>query len=95
MSRKLMDPPPKCTFHQIYQSIRKHPDYQAIGLVTTGGVSFIAKASLTRDGREFINLPHNNRIYSGDWGYINNSMGKEGQRIGHYARPLDEWCANL
>ena len=52
-------------------------------------------ADVTRDGREFINLPHNNRIYEGDWGYTTNSMGKDGQRIGQYARPLDDWCDNL
>ena len=30
--------------------------------------------------------------YTRNWGYTTNSMGEEGQRIGQYARPLDEWC---
>ena len=95
MSRKPMDPPLQCPFDQIYQAIQNLPSQRVIGLVTTGGVSFEAKASVTRDGRKFINLPHSNRIYRDDWGFRNNRMGKDGQRIGQYARPLDEWCAAL
>jgi hypothetical protein len=68
------------------------PNYTVYGLKTTGGVLFEAKALRTRDGRRFIALPHNNRIYEHDWGFVTNHMGRDGQRIGHYARPLDEWC---
>jgi len=52
---------------------------------------FEAEAKLARDGRRFISLPHNNRIYQNDWGYMANSMGNDGQRIGQYSVPLDEW----
>jgi len=88
-----MQPPLKCSFWQVYDALKKLPGNSVDSLRTTGkGVEFSATASITRDGREFINLPHNNRIYEGDWGYTTNSMGKDGQRIGQYARPLDEWC---
>ena len=95
MARRQMDPPPQCTFDQIYQALQNMPSQLVIGLITTGGVPFEASASETLDGRKFINLPHNNRIYRGDWGLMNNSMGKDGQRIGQYARPLDKWCTGL
>jgi len=39
--------------------------------------------------------PHNNRIYENDWGYRSNSMGKDGQRIGHYSIPIDDWASGL
>ena len=55
---------------------------------------FDAQAKVAEDGRRFISLPHSNRIYEGDWGYMTNSMGKNGQRIGHYSVPLDEWAKN-
>jgi len=93
MNRNQMQPPLKCSFWQVYHALEKLSGNTVDGLRTTGkGVKFSATASVTRDGREFINLPHNNRIYEGDWGYTTNSMGKDGQRIGQYARPLDEWC---
>jgi len=94
MDRRPMNPIPNCTFHQAFIHIRNQPRSRTPELKTTGGVSFRAEAKITRDGREFIALPHNNRIYAHDWGYQNNSMGKDGQRIGQYARPLDEWCWN-
>jgi hypothetical protein len=81
---------------KIYDAIKQQPENTITGLNTTGkGIIFIDRASLTRDGRQFINLPHNNRIYEKDWGYTTNSMGKDGQRIGQYARPLDDWCDKL
>ena len=92
MARRQMSPPLKCSFAQVYAAVKAMTNRQVAGLVTTGGVQFDAGADVTRDGREFINLPHNNRIYQADWGFMTNSMGKDGQRIGHYARPLDEWC---
>jgi len=61
-------------------------------LLTTGGVEFLAEAKTAGDGRRFISLPHNNRIYGSDWGNIANGMGKDGQRIGHYSVPLDDWA---
>ena len=74
----------------------KNPGKIVEGLRTTGnGIKFSATANVTRDGRMFRNLPHNNRSYEGDWGYSTNSMGKDGQRTGQYARPLDDWCDNL
>ena len=94
MARRQMDPLPRCGFAQVWEAIRALPGWQVAGLETTGGVPFQAKAAVTRDGRRFIGLPHNNRIYEGDWGWTTNSMGKDGQRIGHYARPLDGWCAS-
>ena len=96
MTQNQMDPPLKCTFSQVYDTLKRQPGKTVEDLRTTGkGKKFSAMADVTRDGREFINLPHNNRIYEGDWGYTTNSMGKDGQRIGQYARPLDDWCDNL
>jgi hypothetical protein len=88
-----MQPPLKHSFEQIFQAVKSQPGNTVRNLETTGkGILFDATAKITRDGREFIALPHNNRIYEGDWGYSHNSMGKDGQWIGQYARPLDEWC---
>jgi hypothetical protein len=64
-------------------------------LQTTGGVPFVAEAKQAKDGRLFISLPHNNRIYEEDWGYRTNNMGKDGQRIGQYSVPLDKWASGL
>jgi hypothetical protein len=91
MERRQMSPPLKCSFSIVYNAIKAMPNHRVHGLVTTGGVQFDVEANVTRDGREFIDLPHNNRIYQGDWGFQTNNMGKDGQRIGQYARPLDEW----
>ena len=44
---------------------------------------------------KFISLPDNIRIYQKDWGFRNNHFGTEGQRIGQYSRPLDDWCSSL
>lgn len=95
MPRGLTDPPPRVTFGQLYKTISGWPGGQTPELETTGGVRFVAKASVTRDGRRFILLPHGNRIYEGDWGYMTNSMGKDGQRIGQYSVPLDAWATGL
>ena len=95
MRRKQIDPPLNSTFNEVYRTILSQPGAQTPGLITTGGVPFVAEAKKTRDGRKFISLPHSNRIYKNDWGYMTNSMGKDGQRIGHYSMPLDEWIARL
>ncbi len=94
MSRKRMSPPLKSSFLQVYMALKSLPNQEVVGLVTTGGIKFEARAGSTRDNRIYIGLPHNNRIYQDDWGFMTNSMGQDGQRIGHYARPLDEWCHN-
>ena len=94
MPQRPMDPAPQFTFLEVYRNIASLPNHQVTGLRTTGGVPFEAEAKVTGDGRNFISLPHNNRIYAEDWGYMTNSMGQDGQRIGHYARPLDEWLAD-
>ena len=94
MPRRQMSPPVKCSFAEIISALKIMPNHRVGGLHTSGGVEFTAEAGLTRDGREFVKLPHNNRIYVGDWGFRTNSMGEDGQRIGHYARPLDEWCSS-
>jgi hypothetical protein len=90
-----MNPPLKCRFAQVYDAIAATPHNEVAGLSTTGGVAFWAQALEAQDGRKYIALPNNNRIYQHDWGYTTNHMGKDGQRIGHYARPLDEWCDQL
>ena len=92
MPRRSMNPPPRFTFAQVYSAILNQPDGEIVELHTSGGKEFSAQAAMRRDGRHFIQLPHSNRIYEDDWGYNTNSMGKDGQRIGQYARPLDEWC---
>jgi hypothetical protein len=91
MAPRQMNPSPNWTFDHIYGKIRNMPNHTVKDLRTTRGVVFKAKALETRDGRRFIALPHNNRIYEGDWGFVTNHMGKDGQWIGHYTRPLDEW----
>ena len=88
-------PPLELTFNQIYQFMAAQPGQCTPQLLTTGGVPFVAEARTAADGRQFISLPHSNRIYQPDWGYISNSMGKDGQRIGQYSVPLDEWARRL
>ena len=95
MLRNLITPPLVKSFKDVYQAIAIQPSGQTPMLETTGGITFFAEAKITGDGREFISLPHGNRIYEGDWGYVTNSMGKEGQRIGQYSIPLDRWGVSL
>ena len=95
MQRKLIDPPLNTTFNEIYRAILNQPGARTPELRTTGGVPFAAEAKEATDGRRFISLPHNNRIYEHDWGYMSNSMGKDGQRIGQYSVPLDQWVSEL
>jgi hypothetical protein len=92
MSRRQITPPLVCTFDEVYAALATLPQATINKLVTTGGVEFSATANVTRDGRHYIGLPQSNRIYGNDWGYSSNSMGKDGQRIGQYAKPLDQWC---
>jgi len=92
MAQTRISPPLESTFDQVYQCIAAQPGQRTAPLQTTGGVGFVAEAKTAGDGRRFISLPHNNRIYEHDWGYTSNGMGKNGQRIGHYSVPLDEWA---
>jgi hypothetical protein len=94
MARHLIEPPLIMSFDEIYKEISGLPKFCTPVLKTTGDVPFTAEAKRTRDGRRFISLPHNNRIYEDDWGYSSNSMGKDGQRIGHYSKPIDDWVKN-
>ena len=91
-SRRLMEPPPACTFDQVFGQMLAEPDGRVTGLVTTGGVAFDAQAKDSPLVGRFMALPHRNRIYPCCWGNTSNHLGEAGQRIGQYARPLDEWC---
>jgi hypothetical protein len=96
MPRHLLSPPLKLSFETVFQAISDQPGGNTPKLQTTGGKPFVAHAKASADGRRFISLPHSNRIYEGDWGYNVNSMGNnDGQRIGHYAMPIDEWARLL
>jgi hypothetical protein len=92
MSRNRISPPLRLPFNRVYEAMSAQPKRRTPELQTTGGVSFVAEAKSTTDGRQFISLPHKNRIYEHDWGYSSNSMGRDGQRIGHYSQPIDEWA---
>ena len=72
-------------FYGIYNFVQKR---ETIILRTTGGVAFSVTAKTTLDGRQFLALPHSNRVYCNDWGYRINSMGNDGQRIGQHCLPL-------
>jgi hypothetical protein len=91
--RKLIDPPLENDFKTVFEKLRKQSDRKSPELVTTGGTRFEASAETTLDERIFIQLPHSNRIYEGDWGYHTNSMGEDGQRIGHYSKALNDWVS--
>lgn len=95
MQRRRICPPLKLTFDQAHQVMSSQAQSQTPPLRTTGGVPFVATARVARDGRRFISLPHQNRIYEDDWGYQTNAMGATGQRVGHYARPIDEWASSM
>jgi hypothetical protein len=95
MLRQPISPPLKATFDLLYRAILQQPNARTPELTTTRGVSFFAEAKETTDERRFISLPHNNRIYEDDWGFAANSMGKDGQRIGQYSVPLDQWVQSL
>jgi hypothetical protein len=93
MKRRLINPSLQNNFDSVFAKLSREPNSLSPQLATTGNVIFVAEAKTTRDGRPFISLPHNNRIYKGDWGYRTNSMGKDGQWIGQYAIPLDNWVS--
>lgn len=83
-------------FSEVYEAIKKQNLSKTPELLTTGNhIAFIAEAKIAQDGRKFILLPHNNRIYEPDWGNTTNSMGVDGQRIGQYTVPLDDWSSGL
>ena len=98
MTRTAIEPKLRTSFEDVFEAISRQPNKRSPQLVTTGklgkpGVPFVAEAKNAQDGRPFISLPHNNRIYENDWGFRTNSMGNDGQRIGQYAIPLDQWCS--
>ena len=95
MPRHPLSPPLNSTFERVYHAIARQPSKRTPELVTTGGVRFVAEAKEATDGRLFVSLPHSNRIYEEDWGFTANRMGNDGQRIGQYAVPLDEWVQSL
>jgi hypothetical protein len=90
--RPLISPPLRCSFQHAYDAISAQPSGRTPQLETTGGIPFTAEARVARDGRRYISLPHANRIYESDWGHVTNGMGKDGQRIGHYSVPIDDWA---
>ena len=90
--RPLISPPLRCSFWFVFDAIAAQPSGRSPRLKTTGGTPFTAEAKVTRDGRRYIVLPHANRIYESDWGNAVNGMGKDGQRIGHYSVPIDQWA---
>ena len=95
MPRQSISPPLNSTFDRVYQAIAQQPNARTPELETIRGVRFVAEAKEATDGRRFVSLPHSNRIYECDWGFIANSMGKDGQRIGQYSVPLDQWVRSL
>lgn len=95
MPRHPLSPPLQSTFENVYLAVARQPNRRTPELVTTGGGRFVAEAKETTDGRRFVFLPHSNRIYEEDWGFTANKMGKDGQRIGQYAVPLDKWARSL
>ena len=78
MARHPLSPPLKSSFERVLQVIAQQPNKRTPELITTGGVRFVAEVKETRDGRQFVSLPHSNRIYLEDWGFKANRMGKEG-----------------
>ena len=82
-------------FDGVYHAIKQQLNARTPELETTGGVRFVAEAKETMDGRQFISLPHSNRIYENDWGFTANSMGMDGQRMAQYSVPLDQWVRTL
>jgi hypothetical protein len=85
------------SFNEVWQSLCG----KSVELKTDIGTEFVAKAkfakrgSLTTDVLIFLKnvgngtLKECSRCYSGDWGYYFNHLGKQGQRIGMYARTVD------
>jgi len=93
--RPLMHPPLINQFEQVFEALKQEVNGKIIGLKTTGGVDFSARAAISPSVGPYIELPHNNRIYPCCWGNTCNHMGKQGQRIGQYARSLDAWYQEL
>ncbi len=94
MPRTLINPPLRFSFDQAFDFIQSMENQRTPELETTGGVVFFAEAATTEDGRRFIKLPHNNRIYEIDWGYSSNHMGNDGQRISQYSIPICNWLSS-
>jgi hypothetical protein len=84
--RRSLDPPLVNAFDTVFELMITQPSARTPELETTvGQVPFSAEAKHARDGRPFIALPHNNRIYAHDWGFATNSMGSKRQ-----GRPVDQ-----
>ena len=64
--RPLISPPLNCSFRLVFDAIAAQPSGRTPQLETTGGTPFTAEAKMTRDGRQYIALPHANRIYESD-----------------------------
>lgn len=90
--RKRIKPALTCTFDQVYECLLNSPDKKVTNLLTSRGNLFVAVAAESSVVGKFIQLPYNNRIYPCCWGNQTNHMGKEGQRIGQYSTPIDQWC---
>ena len=90
-NRLIMNPLPISSFEQVFNAILNMQNSTVTELITTGGVTFSAQAKTSSRVGKFIQLPHHNRIYPCCWGNATNHMGKDGQRIGHYTRALDDW----
>ena len=97
-NRPMMNPQPRHNFDQLYRALSQMPN-RRVSLVSTGGKDFDAEAKIasraTVADKRCISLSYNNRIYSCCWGNQANHMGSDGQRIGQFARPLDDWVGNL
>ena len=78
--RPRMEPPPKCTFDQVFDTLNLEPNRKTT-LHTTGkpGVDFVAEATFTKQGQRYISVPHGNRIYPCCWGNTLNHMGAAGK----------------
>ena len=87
--------PPQWNFERACATIAAQPARRTPQLETTGGKPFPAEAKVAKDGRRFICLPHDNRIYESDWGTRHQQYGKDGQRIGHYSVPIDDWARRV
>ena len=95
MKRAVILPPLKLSFDEVFEAISKQTNAQTPELLTHGHALFVAQAKRTRDDRRFIALPQGNRIYEEDWGFRNNGIGKEGQRVDNYAVSIDNWAKKL
>ncbi len=93
--RKLIKQALNCTFDQVYECLLNSQDKMVTNLKTSRENTFFAIAAESSEVGKFIQLPQKNRIYPCCWGNQTNHMGKDGQRIGQYSIPLDQWCKDM